>query len=90
MIAIQEGIFELGQGLDQTYLSLDAINANINRSVRQMSDQTERQLKQQVVEYRQLLEQKQSDTEKKQREDTHDHRKNETSVEASNNPQNKP
>ena len=44
-MAIQEGIFELGQGLDQTHLSLDAINVNINRSVRQMSEQSERQLK---------------------------------------------
>ena len=89
-MAIQEGIFELGQGLDQTYLSLDAINNNINRSVRQMLDQTERQLKQQVVEYRQLIEQKSLDNKEKQRENDHDQLKKETIVEASNNPQNKP
>ena len=36
MMAMQEGIFELQQGLDQTELSLEAVNSNINKSAHQM------------------------------------------------------
>ena len=80
---MQKGIGELQDGLDQTALCLDAINANINSSVRQMSDQTERQLKQQVVEYRHLIEEKLTNDNEKKRENDHDRTEVKLQTEAS-------
>ena len=53
---MKKGISDLQVGLDESAKCIEAVNSNINNTIREMSDKTERQLKQQVVEYRRLAE----------------------------------
>ena len=53
---MKKGLSDLQVGLDESAKCIEAVNSNITNTIREMSDKTERQLKQQVVEYRRLSE----------------------------------